>query len=412
MRKINTRNYRLATRATPREVNRRIVLNLIREHQPISRAELARRMNVRRAALTAIVRDLIAAGDVYETGRAASVRGRRPTMLRVQTSGRHAVAVDVRPGKTSIALADFGGGVLDRRSFETPQHPAELARQLVAHVDEILAARKNTAGEPATCHGIGIVVPGMVDRRSGQILYAPRLGWRDVQLRDAVREHVDAPVSVESAPIACALARLWLMTGEPRAVNNFAYVSVSDGVGVGIVVAGEVLRGEHHTAGELGHVSLDPNGPRCACGKRGCWEAFACNSATITRYVDEVAGPQRSGAERSPRDGPPAIEEIIRRASIGERAAVAALTETGRQIGRGLAAVVSAYNPKRVYIGGEVTAAWDVLEPPLRAALAENTLTDAARATPVYPDSNPAEYRLLGAVALVAAPSFAALRVG
>ena len=412
MRKINTRNYRLATRATPREVNRRIVLNLIREHQPISRAELARRMNVRRAALTAIVRDLIAAGDVYETGRAASVRGRRPTMLRVQTSGRHAVAVDVRPGKTSIALADFGGGVLDRRSFETPQHPAELARQLVAHVDEILAGRKNTAGEPATCHGIGIVVPGMVDRRSGQILYAPRLGWRDVQLRDAVREHVDAPVSVESAPIACALARLWLMTGEPRAVNNFAYVSVSDGVGVGIVVAGEVLRGEHHTAGELGHVSLDPNGPRCACGKRGCWEAFACNSATITRYVDEVAGPQRSGAERSPRDGPPAIEEIIRRASIGERAAVAALTETGRQIGRGLAAVVSAYNPKRVYIGGEVTAAWDVLEPPLRAALAENTLTDAARATPVYPDSNPAEYRLLGAVALVAAPSFAALRVG
>jgi predicted NBD/HSP70 family sugar kinase len=412
MRKINTRNYRLATRATPREVNRRIVLNLIREHQPISRAELARRMNVRRAALTAIVRDLIAAGDVYETGRAASVRGRRPTMLRVQTSGRHAVAVDVRPGKTSIALADFGGGVLARRSFDTPSEPAELARQLVAEVDAILSGRPSTEGEPAACHGIGIVVPGMVDRRSGQILYAPRLGWRDVQLRDAVREHIDVPVSVESAPIACALARLWLMTSEPRAVNNFAYVSVSDGVGVAVVVAGEVLRGEHHTAGELGHVSLDPNGPRCACGKRGCWEAFACNAATITRYVDEVAGPQRSGVEPSRRDGLPAVEEIIRRAAIGERAAIAALTETGRQIGRGLAAVVSAYNPKRVYIGGEVTAAWNLLEPPLRAALAENTLTDAARATPVYPDTNPAEYRLLGAVALVAAPTFAALRVG
>jgi len=412
MRKINTRNYRLATRATPREVNRRIVLNLIREHQPISRAELARRMNVRRAALTAIVRDLIAAGDVYETGRAASVRGRRPTMLRVQTSGRHAVAVDIRPGRTSIALADFGGGVLDRRAFDTPQEPAELARQLVAHVDEILAARAAAEDEPATCRGIGIVVPGMVDRRSGQILYAPRLGWRDVQLRDAVREHLDVPVSVESAPIACALARLWLMTGEPRGVNNFAYVSVSDGVGVGIVMAGEVLRGDHHTAGELGHVSLDPNGPRCACGKRGCWEAFSCNAATITRYIDEVAGPQRSSTSRSRRDGFPAVEEIIRRASIGEQAAITALTETGHQIGRGLAAVVSAYNPKRVYIGGEVTAAWDLLEPPIRAALAEHTLTDAARATPVYPDSNPAEYRLLGAVALVAAPTFAALRVG
>lgn len=411
MRKINTRNYRLATRATPREVNRRIVLNLIREHQPISRAELARRMSVRRAALTAIVRDLIAAGDIYETGRAVSVRGRRPTMLRVRTSERHAVAVDVRPGKTSIALADFGGGVLERRVFDTPSDPMELARQLGAHVESILTGRHTADGDPVTCRGIGIVVPGMVDRRSGQILYAPRLGWRDVQLRDAIREHIDVPVSVESAPIACALARLWLMTGEARAVNNFAYVSVSDGVGVGIVASGEVLRGEHHTAGELGHVSLDPNGPRCACGKHGCWEAFACNSATIARYVHEVAGPTRSADESSRRELP-SMEEIIRRASVGEPAAIAALTETGRQIGRGLAAVVSAYNPKRVYIGGEVTAAWDLVEAPLRAALAENTLTDATRETPVYPDSNPAEYRLLGAVALVAAPTFAALRVG
>ncbi|MGH7617557.1 MAG: ROK family protein [Gemmatimonadaceae bacterium] len=206
-------------------------------------------------------------------------------MLRVRTSGRHAVAVDVRPGKTSIALADFGGGVLERRSFETPREPAELARQLVAHVEEVLNTRASGDGDPATIHGLGIVVPGMVDRRSGQILYAPRLGWRDVQLRDAVREHLDVPVSVESAPIACALARLWLMTGEPRSVNNFAYVSVSDGVGVGIVVSGEVLRGEHHTAGELGHVSLDPNGPRCACGKRG--SARAANPGRARRaYAD------------------------------------------------------------------------------------------------------------------------------
>ncbi len=128
MRKINTRNYRLATRATPREVNRRIVLNLIREHQPISRAELARRMNVRRAALTAIVRDLIAAGDIYETGRAASARGRRPTLIRVRTSGRLAVAVDVRPGRTSIALADFSGAVLDRRGFDTPERSQPIWR--------------------------------------------------------------------------------------------------------------------------------------------------------------------------------------------------------------------------------------------------------------------------------------------
>ena len=109
MRKINTRDFQLATRSTPREINRQIVLNLIRESQPISRAELARRMGIRRGALTAIVRELIETGDVYEQGPAAAVRGRRPTLLGLQTSGRHVVAVDVRPERTSIALADFGG---------------------------------------------------------------------------------------------------------------------------------------------------------------------------------------------------------------------------------------------------------------------------------------------------------------
>src|ERR1700694_5472614 len=120
MRKINTRSYRLATRSRPREVNRQIVHNLIREHQPISRAELAREMKVRRASLTGIVRDLLLSGDIEEIGTAVAARGRRPTLLRVVTHGRLALAVDVRSGTTSVALVNFGGEVLVRTSFETP----------------------------------------------------------------------------------------------------------------------------------------------------------------------------------------------------------------------------------------------------------------------------------------------------
>lgn len=412
MRKINTRSFRVATRATFREINRTIVLNLIREHQPISRAELARRMNVRRAALTQFVRELLDAGEVVETGTALAARGRRPTLLRIRTIGRLATVVDVRPTLTSLALADFGGTVLARDVFPTPSRPEDLARELGVRVKTLLASQS----ADATCHGVGVVVPGMVDRRGGRVLYAPRLGWRDVNLRDALAPHVGVPVFVESAPIACALARLWSLTGDSRAVNNFAYVSVSDGVGVGIVLNGEVLRGEAHTAGEFGHVSLDPHGPLCACGKRGCWEAFACNSATSMRYVTEVAsgsGASNARTNGGRRRGPlPAVEEIVRRARRGERAAQAALAATGREIGRGLAAVVSAINPKRIYLAGEVTAAWDLLEQPLREALVEGTLTAAGRETPVIPDRAPGEYRLLGAIALVAAPSYAAPRVG
>jgi predicted NBD/HSP70 family sugar kinase len=411
MRKINTRNFRVATRSTLHEINQKIVLNLIREHHPISRAELARRMNVRRASLTQIVRELLDSKEIIETGTAVAARGRRPMLLRIRTSGRLATAVDVRPTQTSVVLADFAGTALGRDVFPTPAKPEDFSRELGVRVKKLLAADP-AAMLTATCHGIGVVVPGMVDRRSGRVLYAPRLGWRDVDFRDSLAKHVGIPVFVESAPIACALARLWSPSGESRAVNNFAYVSVSDGVGVGIVVSGEVLRGEAHTAGEFGHVSLDPSGPLCACGRRGCWEAFACNSATSRRYVFEVSGAHASPANGKRRGPLPSVEEIVRRAKRGERAAQKTLAETGREIGRGLAAVVSAINPKRIYLGGEVTAAWDLVEAPLRAALVEGVLTTAARETPVIPDRAPGEYRLLGAIALVAAPNYAAPRVG
>jgi len=401
MRKINTRSFKLATRSTPREVNRQIVLNLIREFQPISRAELARRMNVRRAALTVIVRELIGAGDIEETGTAVSARGRRPTLIRLRTSGRLAIAVDVRQSQTTVALTDYAGHILQESTFSTPADSSQLGEQIVSAIKSV-AAEQPVSDEGDGIRGVGIVVPGMVDRRNGRVLYAPRLGWRDVPLRDAIADQISMPVYVESAPIACALAKLWRVS-RTRTVNNFVYVSISDGVGVGIVNRGEVLRGETHTAGEFGHVSLDPNGPLCACGRHGCWEAFASNSATVARYA---------GSPAARRKTPPTVEEIVRRAMLGESAARDAIIETGHQVGRGLAAVVAAINPKRIYIGGEVTGAWEIIEGPIREELVKNTLTEAARQTPVYHDEKTELYRMLGAVALVAAPGFAAPRVG
>ncbi|MEP6732575.1 MAG: ROK family transcriptional regulator [bacterium] len=413
MRKINTRNFRLATRSTPRDVNRRIVLNLIREYQPISRAELARRMSVRRGTLTPLVRELVESGVVFEKGTTATARGRRPTMLCVRTRGRLVVAVDVRSGRSSIALSDVAGRMLARETFDTPSSPDQLAELLASEVSRLLRLHAPNGGEG--CQGIGIVLPGMVDRKTGKLIYAPRLGWRDVDLRAAVSARLGMKVYIESAPIACAMARLWLEPEATRAVNSFAYVSVSEGIGVGLVVNGEMLRGETHTAGEFGHVSLDSSGPACVCGRRGCWEALACNAATIDRYLELRTGtPARaeSMTRRAREASFPGIEEVVRRARGGEAAAVKALVETGTHIGRGLAMLVSAFNPGRIYVGGEITEAWEFLEAPMRDALVAGTIPGSAGRTLIVPDSSLAEYRLLGAVALVTAPSYAALAVG
>src|SRR3954471_5422697 len=331
MRKINTRNFRLATRSTPREVNRRIVLNLIREYQPISRAELARRMQVHRGTMTPLVRELVESGVVFEKGTAATARGRRPTLLCVRTRGRLVVAVDGRPGRSVIALADVSGHVTARESFETPDSPEELPDLLATEVASLL--RQHAPDGVDGCQARGIVLAGMVDRKTGRRIYAPRLGWRDVDLRSAVAQRVGMKCYIESAPIACALARLWLEPDATRAVNSFAYVSVSDGIGVGLAFNGEILRGEAHTAGEFGHVSLDSSGPLCVCGRRGCWEALACNAATVDRYIELQTGAEqgKDGAPKRVGRGAirPGIDEVARRARGGEAAAAQALIETG-----------------------------------------------------------------------------------
>ena len=254
MRKINTRHFRLATRRTPRDINRQIVLNLIRENQPISRAELSRRMEVPRSALTTIVRELVDNGAVQEVGTAMAVRGRRPTLLRLRGGGRLVGAVDVRPGRTTVSLTDFEGRVVAGDGFDTPRDPAELVDLLADSVARLLrqhGVEESPDADPGSgvalvpsaidgigpheptqvCMGIGLVVPGMVDRRTRRIIYAPRLGWRDVGLHEQLQKRLGIPVYVESAPIACSLARLWHSPEETRDVRTFAYVSVSDGIG-------------------------------------------------------------------------------------------------------------------------------------------------------------------------------------
>ena len=182
-----------------------------------------------------------------------------------------------------------------------------------------------------------------------------------------------------------------------------AFVNVSNGVGVGIAIDGKLLRGAHNTAGEFGHVPLDMHGPRCSCGQRGCWESYVSNRATIARYLG--AGPSWPESEKRKSL---TVEDIIARARAGEARALDTLRETGEYLGRGLATIVKAINPGRIYVGGEITAAWDLIEPTVRSALAERVIVKAAADTEIVPVAAEEHPRLRGASALVGSTAFSA----
>ena len=403
MRKINPHDFKVARRGTSREINRQIALNLIRTHQPVSRADLARLMNVRRGVASLLVSELLNESLIFEGAVGESVgRGRRPTFLFIDSRERCVVGVDIRASRTYILVTDLMGrqlGVVS--SFQTNRDVDVLIQELARRIKQILADYK----EVGACEGVGVSVPGMVEPVAGRVVHAPTLGWHDVSLRDPLTIALGIPVQIENSGKACAMAQLWATRSDVVASGNSVFVSVSDGVGVGIVVNGELLRGRHNTAGEFGHVPLSIDGPRCSCGATGCWESYVSNLATLSRYFGQDL------SEPRPRDSETAnfsVEDLIARARAGDAKAVAAVNSTARYLGLGLASIINALDPARIYIGGEITTAWSLIEPIVRSALRERTLTDFGGATEIHVVPAEDHPRLRGAVALVAAPAFAA----
>ena len=405
MRKINTRNFKRATRTTAREVNRQILLNLIRENQPISRADLARMMTVSRGMVTELVGSLIEEGVIYEGATAVAPRGRRPTLLHIRSGDRFVVGVDLRFSRTYLMLCDFSGHQLALENFEAITDPKLLVATLASRVKRLL----ETHGASDSCLGVGVVVGGMVDPRTGRVLNSPQLGWRDVDFQDDLSSALGLIVAVENAPKACALAHLWLGSRDGEEADNFVYVTVSEGVGAGIVVNGQVVRGNGHTAGEFGHIRINPEGPVCLCGASGCLEANTSNVATLARYLGlNFSDPQ---ARQKLRESRFTIDDLIARARSGDVRAIEAIRESGRWLGLGISVIVNSVNPARIYVGGEIAQVWELIAPTVAEAVAERALTEMAARTPIVPEPGSDHPRLRGATALIVAPLFAAPQI-
>ena len=350
-----------------------------------------------------IVNDLLAQKQIFEGATGETERGRKPTFLYIDSRRRAVVAADIRASETFLMLADLVGkpltGII---SFPTVSDPKQLIAKLAARIKRLIADHPEIDG----CAGIGVVVPGMVEHSTMRVLHAPTLGWRNVDVREPLAAATGLPVQVENSGRACALAQMWALRGDlAMATGDLVFVSVSDGVGVGVIMNGEVLRGRHNIAGEFGHVPLSLDGPKCSCGAHGCWEAYISNRATLARYFGRAAN---TATLEDAKHRQFSVEDLITRARGSDAKAVAAIEATARYLGLGLASVINVLDPARVYVGGEITLAWDLIEGTVRTALGERALTSAAAETEIRPVAA-AEYpRLQGAAALVAAPAFAA----
>lgn len=388
MRKIDLTDFRPATSETARQINRRIALNFIRLYQPMSRADLARRSGLQRSTISSIIDQLIDEGWVTEGAIGRSPRGRRPRNLHLNVERAGILGVELRPEMTTVGLAGIDARFMGQVQFATAATPERFVRDLAAATCELRRAHPRVL-----CEGMGVSLPGRVDK-DGNLVFAPNLGWQPVAITRMIEDAVALPVNVENAANACALAELWFGR-HPEQVKNILAVTVSEGVGVGLLLNGQLVHGANSMAGEFGHVSLADDGPACRCGRRGCWERYASNSAAVEYYA------AIGGASPSAR-----FEDLPRLAERGDVRAAETLDRMARYLGVGLSNLAVGLDPDVIVVVGEVTTAWPRIGPIVEDILRTRAL--APPTTRLVPTDSAAQPRLRGAVTLVVQQHFGA----
>jgi len=389
MRKIDLTNFRVATSETARHINRRIVLNLIRSQEPISRADLARHSGLQRSTVSLIAEQLIAERWVTEGANGRVPRGRRPRFLHLNKERVGIIGVNIRPAMTTLALADLNGHFMAQETVPTAQDPRQFVDDLVPRLQNLKKIRPDL-----TCEGIGVSLPGRVDLTSHRLVFAPNLNWREFDLKTPLEEATDLPVELENAANACALSEIWFGRRSESAQDLVA-LTVSEGIGTGLVMNRQLVRGSSGVAGEFGHTTIVENGLECRCGNRGCWELYASNSAAVRYY---------SGAKSN--GPPPSFDDLLRLASQGDSKSLEALNKMGHYLGVGIAMLVTGLAPDEILVIGEITKVWNRVGPIVAKTVEDRCSTHAnTRIIPTDPLSHP---RLLGTIALVVQKHFGA----
>ncbi len=401
MRKIDLTSFIVATSDTVRNINRRIILDLIRTRQPVSRADLARLSGLQRSTISLITEQLLSEQWITQGALGHLPRGRKPRFLHLNVERAGIIGVNVRPTNTTIALANLNAQFIAHDSFPTNSDPHIFIKDLIERLQAFIKLYPHIYFE-----GIGVSMPGRVDSISNKLVFAPNLGWRDVDLQTPLERATGLIVEIENAANACALAEIWF-DRRSDGIQDLIAVTVSEGIGTGIITNGQLLRGVNGVAGEFGHVSINESGPLCSCGNRGCWEVYASNTAAINEYVQVTTGNNSKKQNNRFESDKPSFDDILHLSEQGDAKAVETIERMGHYLGVGLSMLISGMAPSMIVLIGEITRAWKRIEPIIKDVLRKRVQPSSLK-TRIVPSEDNLQPRLRGSMALILQKHFGA----
>lgn len=351
----------MARRQFLKTINRTSVLNIIKAHGPIARIDIARLARLSPASVTSLTAELIEDGLIFEKQPGDSRGGRRPILLALNATGAYVVGIKLAEENATLVLTDLNAHTLAR-------HPQNLASRDPAEVSDRLAESVHVLLDSAHVDrsrllGVGIGLAGIIDAKHGICRVSPYNGWRDVPFAELLEKRLDYPVYLDND--VNTLTLMERLYGVGQQVDDFLVITVGRGVGMGIVVNGQVYRGNRGGGGELGHTVVDPDGPLCTCGNRGCLETFVAEPWLLQRARFDgldVTSP----------------EALVTAAGAGEAAAVNVLARAGEILGRATANLVNLFAPSMIILSGEGVRAGDWLFGPMRHTMMRHIFSPLA----------------------------------
>jgi len=374
--------YAGANHRIVKQRNRATIFRAIRDLGPVARVELARRTGLNAATVTNIVDELIIAQLVSETGLGRSRIGRKPIYLEINPSARFTIGIDLARSAITGAIVDLSGKIVEYiREPAGPWLRSEIVLSTVNHVIERLLSKLPSPDRQAII-GIGIGAPGPLSFRSGSFLGPPAFGaWEDLLLRQETEARFHIPTRVDNNGNTSALAELWFGAGQ--GVDQFVLLTLGTGVGSGLVLDGDLYRGGHDLAGEIGHMSINADGPRCACGNYGCLEMYV-SVPRILAAARAALGTGEPSVIRASLDGGGelTIEMVIAAVAAEDPLATRLFADVTRHLAAGIVNVVHVLDPQLILIGRELARAGDLLLDPVRTEVRRrvfSTMRDTVR---------------------------------
>jgi glucokinase-like ROK family protein len=368
-----------------RKYNSATILDHLRLHAPVSRADLAVYTGLTRSTVSRIIDQLQAENLVHEIGARQEKVGRPGTLIELNPSGGAAVGVEIGVDFVSIILTNFVAQIQWREHISLPDESDVRAylREAEKLIYAALQVGKSIGLQPL---GIGVGVWGLVDIEKGEVRFAPNLKWRDVPLKKLWEGRFGLTVFVENDANAAAMGEYYM--GATKNIDDFILVNTGIGLGGGIISAGKLFRGWNGYAGEIGHMTIEPDGEPCMCGKRGCWETLVGSRVAVQNYKNHTG-----------RDV--TFDELVQLFRANDPTSVKIFTKMGFALGVGIGSLANIFYPRCIVLGGALNQVSDLLLPIARDTFARNSLFQPQQDIQIIPSELGTDGCVLGCVALV-----------